>query len=183
MTDWRATLWRRLPEVLWLLAVWLMLWGSLEPLIVLYGVVVSVAVVGFFALPLIESKPAIRPLRLTALIGYLAVDLVKSSVQIGWQAIRHGRRIRAAVIRVPLQTDAEAVIVLLANLCSFGPGKVVLQIDRRGGCFYVYGFPARDAAQRERMYDEIMLLQRAVLRAFAPADEVRALRAGSGGSP
>lgn len=173
-----GTVWRRLPAVVWLFAVWLMLWGSLTPTIVLFGLLVSVGVVAVFRLPPIEGRLTVRPLRLLVLLGYLVVDLVTSSAEIGWQAARYGPNIRAAVIRVPLLSDVEQVIVMAANLCSFGPGKFVLQIDREGGAFYVYGFPARSDAERLRMYDEVMTMQRAVLRAVAPIEEVRALSAG-----
>jgi multicomponent Na+:H+ antiporter subunit E len=165
----------RLPVVVWLLAVWLMLWGSLAPAVVLFGLLLSVGVVALFRLPAIRGRLTVRPQWLLLLLGYLVMDLVTSSVEIGWHAARYGRGIRAAVIRVPLLSDVEPVIVLAANLCSFGPGKFVLQIDREGGAFYVYGFPARSPAERGRMYDEVMKLQRIVLRAFAPKDEVRAL--------
>lgn len=170
---------RRAPAALWLFVVWLMLWGSIAPSVVLFGVLVSVGVVLLFRLPAISAPLRLRPVRLLVLLGYLAADLLTSAVQIGWHALRYGPSIRAAVVRVPVLSDVEPVVVLAANLCSFGPGKFVLQIDRAGGAFYIYGFPARSDAERDRMRVEVMRLQRAVIRAFAPADEVRALRSSA----
>lgn len=168
---------RRLPAVLWLLAVWLLLWGALDPATILFGLVVSVCVVVVSRLPSVSMRLPVRPLRLLRLLAHLAVDLVFSATKTGWQAARYGPDIKAAVVRVPALSEVEFINVAVANLCSLLPGQFVLQIDREGGALFVYGFPARTAAERERIRSDMITLQRLVIRAFGPADEVRALAA------
>lgn len=167
--------WRRWPLICWLLLVWIMLWGSLDPGTVLLGVLVAVGVVVLFPLPRLSAPIVLRPLWLVVLAGYLCYELVGSALSVGWYALRRGHRPEAAIIAVPVLSDVDHVIALAANLISLAPGKFVLQIDRDRRLFYVYALDIgsrRDAREARRA---VLGLQEKVLRAFAPAGEVRAM--------
>lgn len=168
---------RRYPPSLfaWLVFVWLMLWGAFDLRIVVFGLIVSAAVLVLFPLPPITSPFYVRPIRLLRLTGFLAMDIVRSSVQVGLDAARHGRQARAAVVAVPVLSDVDHVIFAAANVLSLGPGTFVMQIDRTGRIFYVYVLGVRTLADVSREFEDMVDLQARVVRTFGSSAEIDGL--------
>ncbi|MFB9907507.1 Na+/H+ antiporter subunit E [Allokutzneria oryzae] len=156
---------------LWLIVVWLMLWGSVDLGLVLLGAVVAAAILTLYPLPSIRFRMLARPHRLVGLGWYLVTDLVLSGVRVAWDALRYGPTVKTAVIAVPVLSDEDYVIASAANLLSLGPGKFVLQLDRRELVFYVYALGVRSDADVTRVRDEVVNLQRRVIRAFGAREE------------
>ncbi|MCP3804369.1 Na+/H+ antiporter subunit E [Allokutzneria sp. A3M-2-11 16] len=150
----------------WLVVVWLMLWGSADLGLVLLGAVVAAGVLLLYPLPPVRSRVLRRPHRLVGLGLFLVADLVISGIRVAWDAARYGRKVRAAVIAVPVLSDEDYVIATAANLLSLGPGKFVLQLDRRERVFYVYALGVRSAAEVDRARADVLGLQRRVIKAF-----------------
>ncbi|WP_086820604.1 Na+/H+ antiporter subunit E [Allokutzneria sp. NRRL B-24872] len=150
----------------WLVVVWLMLWGSADLGLVLLGGVVAAGVLLLYPLPAVRSRVLRRPHRLFGLGLFLLADLVTSGIRVAWEALRYGRKVRAAVIAVPVLSDEDYVIATAANLLSLGPGKFVLQLDRRERIFYVYALGVRSDAEVDRAREDVLGLQRRVIKAF-----------------
>lgn len=153
----------RLPAtaVLWLL--WLLLWGSTGPLVLVGGLVVAVVVVTAFPLPSLLPYTPVRPLPLVRLLVHVAVDLVVSATVVAWEAVRHGKRARAAVFEVPLQADDDVLISVTAGLTTLTPGTLVVELDRRRRLLYVHGLPVRDRSAVETRRREGFDAERHVL--------------------
>ncbi|PXY19289.1 Na+/H+ antiporter subunit E [Prauserella muralis] len=154
----------------WLVLVWLLLWGSADPLALLGAVIVALAVLLLFPLPT-RRLPLLRPLRLARLAGYVLVDLVTSAVRTSREVLQYGGKVRAAVVAVPVLSDVDHVIATSANLVSLTPDTFVLQIDRRGHVFYVYSLGVRTREEADRAHDQALELQVRVVRALGPAEE------------
>jgi multicomponent Na+:H+ antiporter subunit E len=166
---------RRVPLVVWLIAVWVLLWGSLSPKIVLSGVLVAAVVTLVFPMPPASSTLALRPLRFSRLVGYLAWDLVISTLRVSWQAVRYGRSTRAGIVAVRTKTDSDYLTAVLANALSLAPGKSALQIDRANRLCYVYalGFGDGDvSADVERVRRDVARLEEHVVRAIGSDREI-----------
>ncbi|WP_116048907.1 Na+/H+ antiporter subunit E [Amycolatopsis palatopharyngis] len=161
--------------LVWLFVVWVLLWGSTSPVVVLFGAIVAVTTLLLFPLPT-RSGVFARPLRLLALVGYMAWDLLTSAVRGSWEVLRFGRKTCSAVFAVPILAEADHVIVASANLVSLTPDTFVLQIDRQGGIFYVYLLGARSEDALDRAYHQVVDLQVRVLKALGDASEIRDLR-------
>ncbi|SFB23325.1 multisubunit sodium/proton antiporter, MrpE subunit [Amycolatopsis marina] len=161
--------------LIWLFVVWVLLWGKLSPVVVLFGVIVAVATLLLFPLPT-RSGVFARPLRLLMLVGYTVWDLLTSAVGASWEVLRYGRKTASAVFAVPILAEADHVVVASANLVSLTPDTFVLQIDRRSGIFYVYLLGARSDGDVASAYHQVVELQVRVLRALGGADEIRDLR-------
>lgn len=159
----------RLPRILWLTVVWVLLWGTFTLLTVVGGLVVAVLVTLLFPMPSAPDRLPVRPLRVTALAGYLVYDLVVSTLEVTWQTLRHGRRARGAIVEVPLGSRSDRVVTVMAAAVSLSPGTAVLRIDLERGCWFVYALGPRDPAGVERMRRRVLDLQRRVLVAFEPA--------------
>lgn len=162
----------RLMEVAWLTVVWVLLWGTFSPLSVVGGVVVAVAVIGAFRFPPAEAHLPIRPLRLLALVVYLAYDVVVSGAEVSWQTLRYGPAARGAVIEVPLLSSSDRVVVVIANALSLSPGAMALQIDHEHGLWFIYALGPRDAAGVQRSRLRAMDMQRRVIAALGTPEEL-----------
>jgi multicomponent Na+:H+ antiporter subunit E len=172
------------PRIAWLTLVWVLLWGTFSPATLVGGVLVAVAVTALFPMPPTSQRLPVRPLRVLGLVGYLAYDLVRSTVDVTWQVLRYGAGARGAIVDVPLYTASDNVVTLMANALSLSPGSAVLQIDARHGRWYVYVLGPRDAAGVDRARRRVLAMQRRVLSAFGRPEEVAAAaRAAAGEDP
>jgi multicomponent Na+:H+ antiporter subunit E len=162
--------------LLWLFVVWVMLWGKLSPLVMLSGVIVAVSTLLLFPLPT-RSGVFARPLRLLRLAGFVVRDLLTSALVTGWAIVRHGPRVRAAVVAVPILSETDHLIVAAANLVSLTPDTFVLQIDGQGGVFYVYMLGKCSDADLARGYRRVLELQVRVADALGSREELREVRA------
>jgi multicomponent Na+:H+ antiporter subunit E len=163
--------------LVWLLLVWVMLWGRITVAVVVFGLVVALGVRLLFPLPDVRSRFFAHPHRLVGLVAYLTWDVVLSGLRVVWLVLRHGSSTKGAVIAVPVLSDTEQVIVVAANLLSLAPGNFVLQIDRERLIFYVYALDVRSPAQADRVHDELLNRQLRVIKAFGTAQEIRQARA------
>ncbi|MFR9731097.1 Na+/H+ antiporter subunit E [Saccharopolyspora sp. MS10] len=162
---------RRVPLVLWLTAVWILLWGRLDPGTVLFGLLVALLISVLFPLPPVTTNMVVRPLALLRLIAYLAADLVVSTARVSWQALRHGPRTTAGIVSVTLLTDSDHLTAMVANAVSLAPGKFVLQIDRVRRTCYVYALGMR-AGGEDAVRRDVLGLERRIVRAVGSAREL-----------
>ncbi|GGM50750.1 hypothetical protein GCM10012275_22000 [Longimycelium tulufanense] len=156
-----------------LVVVWVLLWGSLSPIVLLGGVLVAILVIGVFPLPALEHRFHLRPLWILVLFARLLVDLVVSAVTVGWQAVRYGSRTRTGIVAVPLHVDSDLLIALTANVTSLTPGSYVLEIDRRHRVCYVHTLPLHGRSDAERQRREVWAVEERITRAVGTDEQVR----------
>lgn len=167
----------RLPQLIWLTAVWVLLWGTVDAKTLLGGALVATLVTVAFPLPLVGERLRVRPMRLLWLAGYLAADLVVSGVKIGWETLRHGPRATAGIVAVPLLTDSDWVATAVSNAVSLAPGTFVLQLDHQREVCYVYNLGMRGPADALRVRRQVLGMQRRVIAALGTPDEIAAVDA------
>lgn len=160
----------RLPTVAWLTVVWVLLWGTFTPLTLVGGVLVAVVVAALFPLPSLTPL-LVRPWPLLRLVGHLAFDLVVSTAEVGWQVLRRGPSARGAIVAVPLLTDSDRVITVMANALSLSPGTMALEIDAERGVWYVYTLGPRTPADVDAARARLTTMQRRVLAAVGTRAE------------
>ncbi|MFP8962347.1 Na+/H+ antiporter subunit E [Streptomyces nanhaiensis] len=160
---------RQWPLALWLWVLWIVLWGSVSPVVLVGGAVVALLVVVLFPLPSIARRARPHPLWLLLLPAHLLVGLVGSAVAVALEAVRRGPRVRAAVLEVPLRSESDLMIAATASMASLTPGTLVLEIDRDRRRLYVHALPARDAQEVERRRGEVATAERWVMRTIGPA--------------
>jgi multicomponent Na+:H+ antiporter subunit E len=134
----RRRLFGRLPMLVWLALVWVLLWGSLKPLVVLSALVVAPLCLAACRLPVV---PMSRRPRLGAVPGAalrFARDLVTSSAEVAWTTIRRGPRTKSAIVAVPVGPASDSALTSVAHRLSLEPGTLVLDIDRERNVLYLY---------------------------------------------
>lgn len=165
----------RLTLIFGLLLLWIVLWGSVSPVVLLFGLLVATGAALMCPVPTTQLV-LIRPGRLLAFGARTAVHLIGSGATVAWEAVRHGPRTRSAVVAVPLQMDTDRLVRGAVQLVGLSPGSLVIEIDRERWVLYVHSQPVWDAAETEKRRAEILAAESDILRAFGNSDS------GNGGS-
>lgn len=163
---------RQWPAVLWLTAVWVLLWGDLSAANVLAGLGLGLFVVVAMPLPSIEYRGRFHPLAFLRLLWFFVRDLVTASAQIAVQALRLGWQPRGAVVRVPLHAPGDLYLTITSLLVSLVPGTVIVEAHRYSGTLYVHVFDLESAGGADAVRAHVAELEERVLRAFASPQEL-----------
>lgn len=170
----------RLGLICGLLLLWIVLWGSVGPVVLMFGVIVAVGVALLCPAPTTHlSWPS--PWRLVVFGVRTAGHLISSGATVAWEAVRHGPRTRSAVVAVPLRMDTDRLIRGAVQLTGVSPGSLVLEIDRERRVLYVHSLPVWDAEEAEERRAGVLAAESAILRAFDTEDTGD--DAGSGEGP
>lgn len=156
--------------VVWLTAVWVLLWGRLSVANLLAGAGLAVLAVRAFPMPAIDYHGRLRPWGLLRLAGWFVADLVVASVQVAALALGR-RRPESAVVRVRLRSHSDLYLTLTAQLCSLVPGSVVVEALRTDGVLYVHVLDVRTTGV-EAARDHVLRTEERVLRALASDAEL-----------
>ena len=164
----------------WLVVLWLLLWGRFSTGLALSGVVVALVVVRLFPLQPIPVEGRIRPLAALRLWARFSWDVVVASIQVARLAVRAaggGDPPGMAVIAVPLRTRSELLLTAVAEILGLVPGSIVVEIDRTSGILYVHLIGVDDLAAVERERERARALEARVIRAFGSDEDRAALAA------
>jgi multicomponent Na+:H+ antiporter subunit E len=156
----------RLPYTLWLVAVWVALWGNLSVANVIGGLAVALAVQLVFPGAGPGKARRVRPWALLHLVAYFAWQLVKANAMLAWEVMTPGRRLASGVIGVRLRTDSDAITTLVANAISLTPGTLTLTVRPDGpGCRMLYAHVLH-SSDVEAVRANLVRLETLALRAF-----------------
>lgn len=147
-------------SVVWLAAVWTLLWGEITPLVIGSGVIVAVAVIVFLPLPRVPAGTRVRVGPLIVLFLIIARDLVLSSSQIAWYAVRPAPIPARGIHWVRLRMSSDLVLTLAILALNLIPGTVVLSIDRVHRRVLVHLIPSRSEADVKKFEEKTAVLER-----------------------
>ena len=157
--------------------VWVLLWDRLSWGNVVNGILVGLVVTYAFPLPSIEFHGRLRPHRVAWLVVRFLADLVAASWQV--MVLACGRRIpRNAVIGVQLRSRSDFYLTITAELVALVPGSVVVDARRSSSVLYLHLLDVRSRADLEARRDDVLAVERRVVRAFGSRDEIEALETG-----
>ncbi|HWR85494.1 MAG TPA: Na+/H+ antiporter subunit E [Rhodoglobus sp.] len=165
-------LWDQLPLLVGLVALWMLLWGSLSWLALLSGVLLAVFVTRAFYLPAVELSGRFNILWFLAFAARFAGELVTASFQVAWRAVRPGPPARNAVVAVDLVSLTDIITTATAIAVSLIPGSVVIDVDRERSILYLHVLGVDDEEQVERQRQHVLSVERSLIRAFGSRDEL-----------
>lgn len=168
----------RVTMVAWLVAVWLLLWGTVSAANVLSGLAVALFITVLLPLPAVPVHGTVRPwatLRLALTVNWW---LVRSSVQVAWLTLRPGPPPRAAVLRARLDVKSDLVLALAVNILNLTPGTLVVEIDQAQRWVYVHVLGIDAPGAVEHFHQQVADLQRLLVAAFERDDERRSAADG-----
>ena len=148
------------PLVLWLVLVWVGLWGSVTAANVLGGFAVAVVLVLLLPPSTVSQRAVLRAGPLLAFAGHFLVDLVRSSLQVAVLVVRPRLRLRQAIVAVPVPGASDTLLTLLADAISLTPGTLTLEVDRPRSTLYVHVIDVGDGPDGVEQVRAALLTQR-----------------------
>lgn len=164
-----------LPLLVWLVFVWILLWGTWSWANVVSGLAVALAVTLLLPLPPVVGATRVRPLALVRFVGHFLVDLVVSGAQVAWRALGPAGVTQGAIVRVQLRADSDLLLTAVAETLSLVPGSLVLDLDREERLIAVHLLHVADLEDVERQKADVLAIEERIMRAFGTADDVAAL--------
>lgn len=162
--DLARQLWQQAPLLLALIALWMLLWGSVSLLSVVSGLVVAIGVTRFFYLPPVELGGRLNLFWLLVFLGRFAVDLARASIIVSAQAF--GPRVTGnSILAVPLRSTSDFIMTTTAIAVSLVPGSLVLEIDRATSTLYIHVLGARSEKAIDRARRAVLGTEERLVRA------------------
>jgi multicomponent Na+:H+ antiporter subunit E len=150
----------------WLTLVWVLLWGKLSAANILGGLAIAMVITVLLPLPAVPIEGRLHPLSLLRLVVVVAYQLVLSSVQVAWLAVKPGPPLLSAVLRARLAIKSDLVLALAVNIMSLIPGSIVLEVDQERRLVYVHVIDVGNEKAVARFYRQVEQIERLLVAAF-----------------
>ena len=163
-------------QVLWLVVLWVALWGDLSVGNVVGGLLVALFVLAVSPLSSGDhSATWFRPLAALRFAGYFAVKLLQSNLQIAREVVRRDQQRQSGVLAVPMRGISPRLLTLISNAYTLTPGSITIEVTQDPPVVYVHLLRIDDdgaAARRDLRHLEYL-----AVRAFGSPEAIEVLRA------
>ena len=152
--------------VIWLVALWILLWGDLSIGNVVSGLAVAIAVLAVSRLPRpadSDQRMRVRPLALAWFLLYVLYKLVESNLVLAWEILTPTNKINNGVVAVPLRTSSPSAMMVVANVITLTPGTMTIEVAGDPPVLYVNVLHLHDV---ERVRRDLLHLEELSVRAF-----------------
>lgn len=173
-TPWRDRLRFRPLSVFGMTLMWMLLWGSAAPVIVLSGMLIGYLIDIVFPLPPIFWRGKLRPIGVVVLVFHLLWDLMVSSFRVVALVFHRRVNLNAGIVRVDLHSDNDLYQVQVAEMISLVPGTVVVEVVRSPRRLYLHAIDLKDEDPVGRIRLMALNVEARVLRAFGSDEEIEA---------
>jgi multicomponent Na+:H+ antiporter subunit E len=173
----------QVPLLVWLVLVWMLLWGTWSWANLISGTVLALAVTVLLPLPPVVGGARLHPAGVLRFLGHFVLDLVLSAAQVAWQTIRLRAVGQSAIIRVQMRSDSDLLLTIVAESLTLVPGSVVIDMDRGERTLSLHILHVRDLADVERRRAAVLAEEERVVRAFGSTEEIVALAHAPGVMP
>lgn len=172
------TTWRQLPLSLWLIALWMLLWGQFTWLSFVSGALMALFVNTAFRLPAVELSGRINFFwGLWFLIRFFFA-LVWGSLLTAMQVLDpRTNNPGAAVVAVKLDSDDDLIMTHIAVTASLIPGSLILEEDRDNRTLYLHVIGVRSERDVEKQRQSVLRWEDRIIRAVGSRAEFAALKA------
>jgi multicomponent Na+:H+ antiporter subunit E len=152
--------------LLWLMLVWILLWGNVSAANVVSGLAIALVVTLLLPLPPVPVEGRVHPLSLVRLIATVGYYLVLSSVQVAWLAVKPGPPPLSAVLRAHAAVKSDLVLALAVNIFNLIPGSIVLEIDQTRRMLYMHVIDVGSDRAVNRFYRQVAEVERLLVSTF-----------------
>ena len=177
-----AQVWRQLPFFVWLVAVWMLLWGQFTAVSFVTGVAAAVVVTRVFRLPPVELSGRVNLWWGLVFVLDFLVALVRGSLTVAWQVLDFRRQPGAAVIAVPLRVDDDLIMTHTAVTASLIPGSLVVDSDRNRRILYLHIIGVRGDQDVEHQRESILLWEERIVRAVGSRAQIERVAKAKAGA-
>lgn len=155
-----------------LVAIWILLWGSLTPANVSSGIGVVALVLWIMPVRFTLRLPTFRPIPVLRLVASIVVDLFRANAVVSREVVTPDSSIRTGVVAVHLPLATDGMLTLVANVLSLTPGTMPLEVTREPPMIYVHVLHMHDV---DRVRHDIQHLSGLAIRAFGTPEAVHRL--------
>ncbi len=184
--DGKRRLWReigvQLPFLVWLILLWMLLWGQFTVLSAVTGIAVALIVTRVFRLPTIELSGRINLWWAAILVVQFLAAVVHGSLSVAIQVLNPRRQPGTAIIAVPLRYADDLIMTHVAVTSSLIPGSLVVEADRDTRTLYLHVIGVRSRADVDHQREGVLRWERRIVRAVGSPAQMRLLRADDSGS-
>ena len=178
-----SRLWRQLPFFVWLIALWMLLWGQFTVLAALTGFVVAVFVTRVFRLPPVELSGRVNLWYGAVFVVMFCLALVRGSLLVAWQTLNPTRYPGTAVIAVPLRTDDDLIMAHVGVTASLIPGSLIIDVDRDRRILYLHVIGVSSEQDVENQRRAVQGWEARIVRAVGSRAQLEAIRGSGAMSP
>lgn len=152
---------------LWIVVVWLLLWGELSIGNAVAGVVVALIVTLVFPMPRIPVRQIrINWFAMISMFFVWAWEFASASVSVAWLAVRRADPPMSAIVKFRLYTHEELTIASTVALINLQPGGLVTDIDTANQEYTMHILDASSTGRLDYTIDQINQLHARVIKAF-----------------
>jgi multicomponent Na+:H+ antiporter subunit E len=122
-----------------LVALWLLAWGQVTLANLMSGVVIAGALLVAFPLgPAKGARLRVSPVGVVRLVGFVAVQLVRSNAVMTREILRRRSALRPGILRHRLRHSSDEVVTLMTSIIALSPGTMTVDIGRQPPTIYVH---------------------------------------------
>lgn len=146
----------QLPLLFGLVVLWVVLWGHLDVISAVTGIIFSLLVVRMFSLPPVLLSGRIHVWYTIVLLAKFFWWLIGSTFQMAWLAMRPKAVPQASILAVRMRVHSDWLLTLTAEINMLVPGSVVVEVDRLRSILYLHVLDADtdEKIQRARLAAE-----------------------------
>ncbi len=140
---------------------WISLTGSFSGSGMLTGFVFGYAVLAFLTRLGDQTRSYTRKIfQVVGFILFYIGEIVRSNVRVAYEVLTPSHNMKPGVIGLPLDSDSDAVISLLANLITMTPGTLSLDVSNDRRMLYIHAMYIDD---EEALRRDLKDLERRVI--------------------
>ncbi|HEX5859248.1 MAG TPA: Na+/H+ antiporter subunit E [Microbacterium sp.] len=174
-TAWRQ-LWRQVPFFIWLIALWMLLWGQFTVLAFLTGLVAAVVVTRVFRLPPVELSGRVNIWYGLLFVLQFLGAVVRGSLLVALQVLDFRTQPGTAIVAVPLRTDDDLIMTHTAVTASLIPGSLIVEADRDRRVLYLHVIGVHSLEDVEEQRRHVLLWEARIVRAVGSAAQLDMIR-------
>lgn len=171
-----VAVWRRLPFFLWLIALWMLLWGQFTVLAAVTGLVVALFVTRVFRLPPVELSGRVNLWYGAAFVVMFFFAVLRGSLLVAWQTVNLARYPGTAIIAVPLRTDDDLIMAHVGVTASLIPGSLIVDVDRDRRILYLHVIGVSSDRDVEAQRASVQRWEERIVRAVGSRAQLDAIR-------
>ena len=170
------SLWRQLPFFLWLVLLWMLLWGQFTLVALLSGIGVAIFVTRVFRVPPVELSGRINLWYLLVYAVTFLWAVIVGSLHVSWQVVNPRSYPGTAVMAVPLNTSDDLILTHVGVTASLIPGSLVVQTDREDRVIYLHVLGVKNREDLEKQRAGVLTWEDRIIRAVGSTAQYAALK-------
>lgn len=165
--------------LVWLTALWLLLWADLSFANVVSGIVVAAVLLAAAGTRPIRRTggsvgdgdgesdiPVLAPLATLRFTVWVLAKLVQANLSLAWEILTPTNKISTGVVAVPLRTRSPLASMAVANVITLTPGTLSIELDGMPPVLYVHVLHLHDPDQ---VRADLLRVEELAVRAFGSA--------------